>query len=87
VTKYIIKRVLQSVIVLFGVSVIVFLIMRVFSADPAPVVLGEHATAESMQAWRDSNGLNDPIIIQYLNFISGALQRGPWHLVLHAFVL
>lgn len=72
-TKYIIKRVLQSIIVLFGVSVIVFLIMRVFSADPAPVVLGEHATAESMQAWRDSNGLNDPIITQYLNFISGAL--------------
>ena len=26
-----------------------------------------------MQAWRDSNGLNDPIVIQYLNFISGAL--------------
>ena len=46
--KYIIKRILQSILVLFGVSVIVFLIMRVFSADPAPVVLGEHATEESM---------------------------------------
>ena len=71
--KYIIKRILQSILVLFGVSVIVFLIMRVFSADPAPVVLGEHATEESMKAWRDSNGLSDPILVQYLNFLGGAL--------------
>ena len=71
--KYIIKRILQSILVLFGVSVIVFLIMRVFSADPAPVVLGEHATEESMKAWRDSNGLSDPIPVQYLNFLGGAL--------------
>ncbi|MCH3968668.1 MAG: ABC transporter permease [Atopobiaceae bacterium] len=71
--KYIIRRILQSILVLFGVSIVVFLIMRVFSADPAPVVLGEHATADAMQAWRDANGLNDPIVVQYLNFIGGAL--------------
>ena len=72
-SKYIIKRIAQSVLVLLGVSIIVFLIMRVFSADPAPVVLGEHATAESVAAWRDSNGLNDPIVVQYFNFLTGAL--------------
>ena len=76
--KYIIKRILQSILVLFGVSVIVFLIMRVFSADPAPVVLGEHATEESMKAWRDSNGLSDPILVQYLNFLGGALSVNVW---------
>ena len=71
--KYIVKRLLLAIPVLFGVSVIVFMIMRVFSADPAPVVLGQHATAEAMAAWRDANGLNDPLIVQYLNFVGGAL--------------
>ena len=71
--KYIIKRILLAIPVLLGVSILVFLIMRVFSADPAPVVLGQHATAEAMEAWRDANGLNDPIIVQYFDFLTGAL--------------
>lgn len=72
--KYIVKRMLQAIPVLLGVSVIVFLIMRVFSADPAPVVLGQHATPEAMQAWRDAQGLNDPIIVQYFDFLFGAIR-------------
>ena len=48
--------------------------MRVFSADPAPVVLGQHATPEAMQAWRDAQGLNDPIIVQYFDFLFGAIR-------------
>lgn len=71
--KYIVKRILMLIPVLLGVSIIVFLIMRVFSPDPAPIVLGQHATEESMEAWRAANGLNDPIIIQYFNYIKGAL--------------
>ena len=71
--KYVIKRLLLAIPVLIGVSIIVFLIMRVFSADPAPVVLGQHATAEAMKAWRDANGINDPILVQYFDFVTGAL--------------
>lgn len=57
--------------VVIGVSIIVFVIMRVFSPDPAPVVLGEHATKEMMAAWRQANGLNDPIYVQYFHFLIG----------------
>lgn len=71
--KFILKRILLAIPVLLGVSIIVFLIMRVFSADPAPVVLGEHATEEAMRAWREANGLNDPLIVQYWHFLTGAL--------------
>ncbi|HWJ02074.1 MAG TPA: ABC transporter permease [Verrucomicrobiae bacterium] len=71
--KYIIKRILMLIPVLIGVSIIVFLIMRVFSPDPAPIVLGQHATQESMEAWRQANGLNDPIYTQYFHFLQGAL--------------
>lgn len=59
--------------VLIGVSIIVFLIMRVFSPDPAPIVLGQHATQASIEAWRQSNGLNDPVYLQYFHYIQGAL--------------
>ncbi|MEA4900366.1 ABC transporter permease [Desulfitobacterium sp.] len=71
--KYIIKRILMLIPVLIGVSIIVFLIMHVFSPDPAPIVLGQHATVEATEAWREANGLNDPIYMQYIHFITGAV--------------
>lgn len=72
--KYIIKRLLMLIPVLIGVSLIVFVLLRVAASDPAPVVLGQHATAESMEEWREANGLNDSIVKQYFDFITGAVQ-------------
>jgi peptide/nickel transport system permease protein len=72
--KYILKRVLMVIPVLIGVSIIVFSLMRVFSPDPAPIVLGQHATQETITAWRQENGLEEPIVKQYLTYITGALQ-------------
>ena len=71
--KYIIKRLLMLIPVLIGVSLIVFVLLRVAASDPAPV-LGQHATAESMEEWREANGLNDSIVKQYFDFITGAVQ-------------
>lgn len=71
--RYIIRRILLLIPVLFGVSVIVFLIMRVFSPDPAPIVLGQHATQQAVEVWRQANGLNDPIYLQYYHYLQGAL--------------
>lgn len=71
--KYIVKRLLMLIPVLLGVSFIVFFLLRVCAPDPAPVVLGEHATEESMNEWREVNGLNDSIPVQYIEFIKGAL--------------
>lgn len=70
---YIVKRILQLIPVLVGVSIIVFFLMRVCAADPASIVLGQYATEESITEWRDANGLNDPIIVQYFSFIKGAV--------------
>ena len=71
--KYIIRRILMLIPVLIGVSIVVFLIMRVFSPDPAPIVLGEHATQAATEAWRQANGLNEPIYLQYFHYFQGAL--------------
>lgn len=60
--------------VLIGVSLIVFVLLRVAASDPAPVVLGQHATDEQMNEWREANGLNDSVVEQYVDFITGAVQ-------------
>jgi len=71
--KYIIKRLIMVIPVLLGVTVIIFLITRILASDPAPVVLGEHATHEAMEAWRNAHGLNDPLWKQFVDFVAGAL--------------
>ncbi|NTU89928.1 MAG: ABC transporter permease [Actinobacteria bacterium] len=72
--KYVIKRVLMVIPVLIGVSIIVFSLMRVFSPDPAPIVLGQHATQEAVTAWRQSQGLDAPIVTQYITYIANAFR-------------
>lgn len=59
--------------VLIGVSIIVFFLLRICAPDPAPVVLGQHATEQSMTEWREANGLNKPVAVQYFDFVKGAL--------------
>ncbi|PKQ15712.1 MAG: peptide ABC transporter permease [Actinobacteria bacterium HGW-Actinobacteria-7] len=71
--KYVAKRILMVIPVLIGVSIIVFCLMRVFSPDPAPIVLGQHATQEAIASWREHNGLNGPIVGQYFTYLKGAL--------------
>lgn len=71
--KYIVKRLLMLIPVLFGVSIIVFFLLRICAPDPAPVVLGQHATEQSINEWRAANGLDKPVIIQYVDFIKGAV--------------
>lgn len=70
---YFIKRLLMLIPVLFFVSVLVFLIMRVFSPDPATIVLGQAATLEKAEAWREQMGLNKPIVEQYIEYMYNAL--------------
>lgn len=71
--KYVLKRIAWVIPVMIGVSLIVFSLMRVFSPDPAPIVLGQHATQESVDAWREEKGLNEPVYAQYWTYITGAL--------------
>ncbi len=72
--KYVFKRILWVIPVMIGVSLIVFLLMRVFSPDPAPIVLGQHATQEAVDAWREAKGLDAPVYVQYWEYIKGAVQ-------------
>lgn len=69
------KRLLTSVIVLIGVSVLIFVIARVIPGDPARIALGPNATAEQVGILRERLHLNEPLPVQYGYFIAD-LARG-----------
>lgn len=72
---YIRKRLILAVFVLFGVTVIIFGMVHFLPGDPAAILLGDRATAQSIAALRTDLGLQRPLPEQYWLFISG-LVRG-----------
>ncbi|GAE29806.1 ABC transporter permease [Halalkalibacter hemicellulosilyticus] len=72
--KFIIRRLLQTIPVLIGVSIIVFSLMHLVPGDAAQVIAGESASPEQVEQMRERLGLNDPYPVQYFNFISNAVQ-------------
>ncbi|MDD3367467.1 MAG: ABC transporter permease [Lachnospiraceae bacterium] len=71
--KYIGKRILGSLLVLLGVVTITFLISRVLPSDPAVKWAGQRATAEQLEQAREELGLNDPLYMQYVEYIGDLL--------------
>lgn len=71
---YIRRRLLQSIIVVWGVSVLVFFLLRLAPGDPVSLLLAETASEEQMDAVREKWGLNEPIPVQYMVFLGRALQ-------------
>ncbi|MEA1883077.1 MAG: ABC transporter permease [Thermotogota bacterium] len=63
--RYLIRRLLLLVLVLFGVLILVFTVGRMIPGDPARVMLGERATEEMVQNMREKLGLNEPLVVQF----------------------
>ena len=70
---FLLRRLLQSLVVLFGVSFVVFAILHL-TGDPALVLLPPDASAEDVRRFREVMGFNDPFFVQYGRFLTGALQ-------------
>ena len=68
------RRLIALPIMLFGVTILVFLIMALSPIDQAYQVLGENATAEQADQYREEHGLNDPVLVQYGNYMVGLFQ-------------
>jgi peptide/nickel transport system permease protein len=69
---YAARRLLLAVPLLFGMSLLVFGLMRLVPGDPAVVVLGYKATPEGVRALREAFHLDEPIVQQYLRWLGGA---------------
>lgn len=67
--QYFIKRIGVSIIVFFGVSVVIFCLARLIPGDPARIALGPFATKEMVEQLRETLHLNESIFIQYKIFI------------------
>ncbi len=71
--KFLIKRLLQGVFVLWGVVTIMFALRAVSPGDPANLIVGEAADADIRDQVREQYGLNEPMIVQYLEYVQGIL--------------
>ena len=70
---YVAKRLLSLIPVLFGISLIVFFLIRLIPGDPAATLLGAHATEQSVAELRSQLGLDLPVWKQYLTFLGHVL--------------
>jgi len=71
---YIIKRLLQLVPVIIGVTIIAFSLIHIAPGDPARTMLGQHATQKEINEIREKYGLDEPIIVQYGIWLSDVLR-------------
>ena len=75
--KYLLKRLLSLIPVLFVVSLAIFLLIHLVPGDPAAAILGDEASPEQIAELREALGFNDPLPLQYLRWVGG-LFRGDW---------
>ncbi len=71
--NYILKRLGQTLLVLFAVTIIAFFLIRLAPGNPALMVLGDGATDEAIAAMEVKMGLDKPIYVQYFRYIWGVL--------------
>ena len=71
--RYIIKRVIMALITLFIITFLLFLLVRIMPGNPFP---SERMSDEAIEKKREEMGLNDPILVQYKNYISGIIRTG-----------
>lgn len=74
--KYIAKRILQLIPVLIAVIFLIYVLQFMAKGDPALMKLGTDATPEELHEWRESYGLNDPMLVQFGRYLWGIVTRG-----------
>ena len=72
--SYLLRRLVGFAAVLIGVSIITFGLSHLVPTDPAVVALGDHATDEQIDAFREKYGLNKPVPEQYWIYVTNLLQ-------------
>lgn len=71
--RFFVRRITQILVVLLGVSVFVFALVRL-TGDPIVILLGEAATTEAVDELRAEFGLDQPLYVQYVRFLTNAVQ-------------
>ena len=72
--KYIVRRLLLLIPILFGLSLFMIVFVHLLPGDPCSSILGEHTTPDKLAACQHGLGLDQPLWQQYLDYMSGILQ-------------
>jgi peptide/nickel transport system permease protein len=67
--RFVVRRLLLLVPILIGLSILVFVWIRALPGGPAQALLGERATAQSIEEIEEQYGLDEPVHVQYLNYV------------------
>ena len=70
--RYILSKLAQSLLLLFGVLFLVFMMVRV-TGDPAVLMMSRESSPEQIEAFREKMGFNDPLLTQFKRFITRAI--------------
>ena len=73
-TRYILRRLFLLVPVLLIVGIVVFSLMHLTPGDPVSIMLGQEATVEQKEELREQLGLNEPIHVQFVDWVSGIVR-------------
>lgn len=68
------RRLVAFPVMVLGVTLLVFVVMSFSPADPARLALGEAASADALEAYRDQHGLNQPLLTRYASFLAGMVR-------------
>ncbi len=71
---YVIRRLLSTVVVMAIVAIFVFLLLHLSPGDPAAIIAGDNATSEQIDAIRKKLGLDDPLPVQFIRWVSHVVQ-------------
>ncbi|MBK6506970.1 MAG: ABC transporter permease [Ignavibacteria bacterium] len=71
---YILKNLVYSIVIIFGVLTVTFSLLYILPGDPARMMLGQRADVASVEAVREELGLNKPVYIQYIRFMTNAFR-------------
>ncbi|MFZ1322488.1 MAG: ABC transporter permease [Ignavibacteria bacterium] len=73
-SAFIIRNFIYSIFIIIGVLTVTFCLLYIIPGDPARMMLGQRADVASVESVREELGLNKPIYIQYIKFMSNAFQ-------------
>src|SRR5438105_2902109 len=71
--RYLVRRLLLTIPVLLGVATLVFALIHFIPGDPAQAMLGEGASQQDIDQLRGRLGLDRPLIVQYVSFLTGVI--------------
>ena len=74
IVRFLARRLLYSVVVLFGVLVVVFALVHLVPGDPVRLALGTRYSPDSYNALRSASGVDRPIVVQFFSYIGSALR-------------